>query len=192
MSSRLTPLSYAVLGLIGRGGASAHDLVDMVRRGGRIYWAAAPSKLYAEPKRLERLGLVRSEKRPGRTRERTFYTLTDDGLAALREWLDGPASMPRMYHDAVIRAMCGDLVGDEALLASLLPLREELLEWRGKLEEAARVAASLPHRERYLRLVHELGQALLQAQLDWLDRVEAELGGGSDPVTEAWTRQAPR
>jgi hypothetical protein len=45
-----------MLALIGRGGAAPHDLVDMVRRGGRLYYAAAPSQIYAEPKRLEELG----------------------------------------------------------------------------------------------------------------------------------------
>ena len=50
----LTPFSYVVLVLIGDGGAGAHDLVRMGRRGG-VYSTAADSQYYAEPKRLERL-----------------------------------------------------------------------------------------------------------------------------------------
>jgi DNA-binding PadR family transcriptional regulator len=174
-SERLTPLSYVVLALIGRGGAGPHELVDAVRRGGRIYWGAAPSKYYAEPKRLERLGFVRSEKRPGKTRERTFYTLTDDGLVALQEWVPTPAHVPRMYNEAVIRVMCGDLVDDAALLESLRPLRMEIREWLAKLDEAERIAERLPQRERYLKLVHSLGRALLRAHAEWIDEVEREL-----------------
>ena len=34
------------------GGASPHDLVDMLRRGGALFYAAAPSQLYAESHRL--------------------------------------------------------------------------------------------------------------------------------------------
>jgi hypothetical protein len=49
-----------------RGGAGPHDLASMMRRGS-IYRAAAESQWYGEPKRLERLGYLRSEKRPGKT-----------------------------------------------------------------------------------------------------------------------------
>ena len=48
----LTPFSYVVLTLVGQGGAGPHDLVRMARAG-RIYWEAADSQWYAEPKRLE-------------------------------------------------------------------------------------------------------------------------------------------
>ena len=50
-----------------------------------LYWSTAPASYYADPKRLERLGRLRSTKQPGRTRERTHYTLTERGLTALRE-----------------------------------------------------------------------------------------------------------
>ena len=66
-SNDLNPLSYVVMTLIGRNGAGAHDLVQMARRGQRLYWAGAASKMYAEPKRLEQLGYLRSRKEPGKT-----------------------------------------------------------------------------------------------------------------------------
>ena len=53
MADDLTNVSYVTLALIGDGGASPQDLVDMNRRGGQIYYAVAASRLYAEPKRLE-------------------------------------------------------------------------------------------------------------------------------------------
>ena len=79
-----------MLVLVGRGGAGPHDLVRMMRAQGGLYWAAAESHWYAEPKRLERLGYLRSRKEPGRTTERTEYELTKHGVAALREWLKRP------------------------------------------------------------------------------------------------------
>ena len=98
-SPDLTPFSYVVLTLVGRNGAGPHDLVRMARQG-RVHWSAAESQYYAEPKRLEKLGYLRAEKRPGRTRERTQYTLTDAGRAALMEWAAEPARFPRIQHEA--------------------------------------------------------------------------------------------
>jgi PadR family transcriptional regulator, regulatory protein AphA len=175
-TERLNPLSYVVLALIGRGGAGAHDLVSMVRRGARLYWSAAPSKMYAEPKRLEALGYVSARREAGRTRERTFYTLTPAGEEALREWAAAPASFPRIYNDAVCRLLAAHLVDDETLLRSLAALRVETRELHERLDEGLAVAATLPQRERHLQLVHSLGRRLVEAHEAWLDEVEAELG----------------
>ena len=176
----LNNVSYVTLALIGDGGASPHDLVDMYRRGGQIYYAVADSRLYAEPKRLEQLGYVSSEKRPGKTRERTFYTLTDKGRDALRRWIVEPPALARIQNEAVPKLLAGDVLGnDEQLLQALLGLRVELEVQQAKLDEGRERLAALPHRRRYLLLVHELGNRLLQVQREWLDDVERELKKGS-------------
>ena len=174
----LNNVSYVTLALIGDGGASPQDLVDMNRRGGEIYYAVAPSRLYAEPKRLEQLAYVRSEKRPGKTRERTFYTLTSKGREALRRWVAEPPALPRMQIEAVPKLISGDILGDDdRLLDALLTLREKLDAQQAKLDEGRASLEDLPHRRRYLLLVHELGGRLVQAHREWLDDVERELRG---------------
>jgi PadR family transcriptional regulator, regulatory protein AphA len=176
MSSELTPLSYVVLTLVGREGAAPHDLVRMARAGQRVYYAGAASKIYEQPKRLERLGYLRSEKRPGRTRERTYYTLTEKGLAALREWQGHPSRFPRIQSEVVARVLSSDLADDERVVVeSLQALREEIAALSAGIDEEERRAASIPHRERQLRLVRSLGRSLLRAHLDWIDEVEREL-----------------
>ena len=165
-----------MLALVGRGGAAPHDLVRMARGGQRLYFAGAASKIYEQPKRLEQLGYLRSEKRPGKTRERTYYTLTEKGLAALREWLGRPSSFPRIQSEAVARVLASDLAEDErAVVTSLQALRPEITELLAAIEDDERRASSLPHRERQLKLVRSLGRRLLQAHLDWIDEAEREL-----------------
>jgi DNA-binding PadR family transcriptional regulator len=172
----LNNVSYVTLALIGEGGASPQDLVDMHRRGGRIYYYVAPSRLYAEPKRLEALGYVTSEKRPGKTRERRFYNLTKKGHEALKRWAVEPPAAARIQNEAIPKLISGDIVGDDALLAeTLLTLRTELDEQAAKLDEARARLEELPHRRRYLLLTINLGMRLVDAQRDWLDDLEAEL-----------------
>lgn len=173
----LNNVSYVTLALIGDGGASPQDLVDMNRRGGQIYYAVAASRLYAEPKRLEQLGYVGSEKRPGKTRERTFYTLTDKGREALRSWALEPPALPRIQNEAIPKLMSGDIVGnDEQLLEALLGVRKEIEEQQARLDEGRQRLETLPYRRSYLLLVLDLGGRLLQVQREWLDEVERELG----------------
>lgn len=174
----LRPFSYVILALVGEGGAGPHDIVRMMRQGS-IYWSAADSHYYSEPKRLQRLGYLRSEKRPGRTHERTHYQLTTKGRRALRAWGAEPSAFPRIQHEAVVRVLAGDLIGDDALVDSIRGLRGELAALSGKLDVAEEVARTLPHRERYVRLVHRLGRGLVRLHEEWADEVERELAGRS-------------
>ena len=176
-SEQLTSFSYAVLVLVGEGGAGPHDIVRMMRRG-RVYWAASESQWYAEPKRLERLGLLRSRKEPGRTRPRTVYELTDPGRAALREWAATPAAFPRIQNEPVVRVLAADIVGDALALEGLRGLRADLDEIDASLDAAEEIARDLPHRERYLLLAHGLTLRLVAAYEEWLDEVERKFKPG--------------
>src|SRR6266540_5601252 len=112
---KLTSFSYAVLVLVGEGGAGAHDLVRMMREGQHVFWAASASQWYAEPKRLAGLGLLHAEKMPGRTHERTHYTLTDAGRTALREWLAQPSAFTRIQCEPIVRLLAAEYVDPEVL-----------------------------------------------------------------------------
>jgi len=176
LSSRLlTPFSYLVLTLVGRGGATAYELAQMQRRG-EGYFGYASSQWYAEPKRLAALGLLAAEREPGRTRERTRYHLTDGGRAALARWVPTPPRPPHVDSEAIVKVLAADLVDEQDVLASIRALRPELERMRSSIEEGIRRAADFPHRERYLLLNHRLVQRVLDAHLEWVDEVEAELG----------------
>ena len=60
----LSLFDYEVLALVGNGGAGAHDLLQMARRG-RVFAWAGESQYYTAPKRLARLGYLR----PARSRD---------------------------------------------------------------------------------------------------------------------------
>jgi DNA-binding PadR family transcriptional regulator len=101
--------------------------------------------------------------------------LTDEGRAALREWLGRPSELPRIQHEALVRVLAADLGRDKDVLTSLAGLRQDVAAKRALLDAAKERAATLPHRERHLRLVHRLGDLLLDAHEQWLDEVEQEL-----------------
>ena len=145
-------------------------------RQGRIYWDAAESQWYAEPKRLEALGYLTSRKEPGHTRPRTHYLLTAKARDALKAWMNGPARFPRIQHEPVCRLLAADLVGEQAVLESLRALREEIADITARLGVADSVAATIPHRTRYLLLNHRLARRIVEAHAEWLDDVERDLG----------------
>lgn len=177
--AKLTPFSYVILALIGRGGAGPHDIVRMMREGA-VFWTTSESHFYAEPKRLAKLGYLSAQKQPGRTRERTHYELTDQGREALTAWLAEPAAMPRVQNEAAAKLLGADFADDATVLASLNGLRAELDARYEDLEEMERRAGELPHRTRYLRLLNNLARRTLDTQRQWLDDVQRELAPPHD------------
>jgi len=173
-SERLTPFSYVILALVGRGGAGPHDIVRMMREGA-IFWTTSESHYYAEPKRLAKLGFLHAREEPGRTRPRTHYELTDAGRRALSQWLALPAAMPRIQHEGIVKLLAADFSDDATIQASLGGLRSEIEHAYRNLEEMERRAPSVPHRARYLRLINDYGRRSLDAQREWLDAVQREL-----------------
>src|SRR6187397_2868433 len=102
--NELTLFSYEILGLVGRNGAGAHDLLLMARRARMLDWAGE-SQYYVEPKRLAKLGYLEAHKEPGKTRERTVYALADKGLDALRDYARTPVTFTPVKSDPLLRLL---------------------------------------------------------------------------------------
>ena len=175
-SSELSLFSYEILGLVGRGGAGAHDLLRMARRGRILDWAGE-SQYYTEPKRLARLGYLDARIEPGRTRERTVYTLTERGLDALRAYAATPVELTPLKSEPLLRLLIADLVGEAVTRESLATLRDDVADVLERLAESEASAATLPHRSKYLLLVTGFLRAYAELHLELVDQVERELTG---------------
>jgi DNA-binding PadR family transcriptional regulator len=173
-SDELSLFSYEILGLVGSTGAGPHDLRQMVRRGRMLDWAGE-SQYYVEPKRLARLGYLEARKEPGKTRDRTVYTLTDKGLEALRAWARTPARFTPVKSEPLLRVLIADLAGEAPTRVSIGLLRDDIADLRARLEETERTADRLPHRRKYLLLVTSFLRRLLDLHLELVDEVEREL-----------------
>ena len=172
-SDELSLFSYEILGLVGRGGAGAHDLLRMARRGRMLDWAGE-SQYYTEPKRLARLGYLEARREPGKTRERTVYSLTEKGLDALRSYARTPVRFTPVKSDPLLRLLLCDLVGEDVTRESMLTLREDIAELMERLDESVATAEALPHRSRYLLLAIDFLRDYLTLHLDLVDTVERE------------------
>lgn len=169
----LTLFSYEMLALVGRGGAGPHDLRQMAKHGRFLAWAGE-SQYYVEPKRLAKLGYLDSRKEPGKTRERTVYSLNEKGLDALREWVRTPVGFTPFKSDALIRILATDLVGEDAVREGFAALRDDLEDMRARVAETAERAKALPHREQYLRLGLDFVEGLIRLYEELVEKVERD------------------
>ena len=176
-SLELSLFSYEILGLVGRQGASPHDLLRLAKRGRFLNWAG-DSQYYTEPKRLAELGYLTARKKPGKTRERTVYTLTDKGLEALRAWAKTPVTFTPLKSEPLLRLLICDLAGEEITRESMATLRDDIADLQTRLDEAEAAAHELPHREKYLLLTTGFMRRYLELHLELIDTVEREMAAG--------------
>jgi DNA-binding PadR family transcriptional regulator len=164
-SEQLSLFSYEILGLVGHGGAGAHDLLRLARRGRMLDWAGE-SQYYTEPKRLASLGYLDARREPGKTRDRTVYALTEQGLDALRAYAETPVRFTPLKSDPLLRLLLCDLVGEAVTRESMLTLREDVADLMGRLDESVETAQALPHRSKYLLLLIEFLRRYLELHLE--------------------------
>ncbi|HEX4814413.1 MAG TPA: helix-turn-helix transcriptional regulator [Nonomuraea sp.] len=84
-------LGFAILAVLARGDRTGYDLATAMRRPVGYFWTAGHSQIHAELQKLRASGLIgfRTEHGPG-PQDKKVYRLTDDGMAALREWITEP------------------------------------------------------------------------------------------------------
>ncbi len=107
---KLTPTSYALLGLLARKPQSAYQLNARMQHSLiRVYWPRVESHVYSEPKKLLRHKMVSEEKCTHNGRNRTVYTITAEGTRALQSWLSDDADLDlRMQAEFMLKLLLAD------------------------------------------------------------------------------------
>ncbi|MCU1368516.1 MAG: transcriptional regulator, PadR-like family [Ilumatobacteraceae bacterium] len=184
--AELPPTAWAVLGLLSfERELSGYDLKKWADNSLRFfYWSPAASQIYAELKRLERLGFVTSRiAAQDDLRNKRLFAITPAGLVAIRGWVQhAPVEPPMLKHGVALRAWLGHL-------ADPARLREMVAEHRDNsaalAEEASNAAASAAITKgweypalvsRWSQRYFEAEQRLAAEMLNDLDELAATLG----------------
>jgi DNA-binding PadR family transcriptional regulator len=180
---RLTPLGVMVLALLGEGDMHPYEMIRLMRfrRDDRLV-AITNGTMYHTVSRLERAGLLAEVgvDRDGNRPERTTYTVTDAGSAAVTEWVR--RELPRVDRPAEFRIALAEAHNlDRSEAIELLAQRRVALDAQRDLHEnglRGAIAKAVPYQ--YL-LELERESALLRADLDWLDSMITRIDGEDFP-----------
>jgi DNA-binding PadR family transcriptional regulator len=165
---RLSPTSYAVLGLIDVWGpCTPYDLKQAIEQTVENFWPVPHTTFYAEPTRLAEAGLLEVEQED-HGRRKKLYSITAAGKKALAAWVAEPtAEPPQLRDELMLKVFLGaepGLLVDERIAWH----REKLAELEGYLE-AVRAGEGTPGIERSLIAGTEYTRAML-AMFDKLRR----------------------
>jgi PadR family transcriptional regulator AphA len=182
-TDRLSTTSYVVLGMIGlRGPSTPYDLKRGIGRSVGYFWPFPHAQLYAEPERLERIGLLAVQPEDGGRRRKT-YSLTEAGRNALREWLAAPTNEHFQMRDIAELKLFFNELGDPGNVARLA--REQVSQHQQRIavyEEMQARFGELPavaRRMVTLRLGLEMEHAALRFWRSLADSTDGSDGAGS-------------
>jgi PadR family transcriptional regulator AphA len=182
---RLSTTSYLVLGMIAlRGPSTPYDLKRAVSRSVGYFWHFPHAQLYSEPDRLADAGLLALDTEEHGRRRKT-YSLTDEGRAALREWLAAPTAEHFQMRDIAELKLFFNEAGDPENIPALardqikqheerIAVYEQMVERFGREEWAEPRMITI---ELGLEMEHaalRFWSALANDELDRLRRERAE------------------
>jgi DNA-binding PadR family transcriptional regulator len=178
--AELTTTSYAILGLLNIQPWSAYELTQQAQRSLRYAWPKSESHLYAEPKRLVRMGLARVTEAPaGPVRTRQVYRITAAGRRALHRWLESVPAPPQLEFEAVLRLFYADATDKEAVLAALAQTQDDIRqrydEGLALVEAWLRDEAPFPERLHISALVAAFTRDLLLLMIRWSELAQREI-----------------
>lgn len=167
----LTITSYAFLGLLAIRPATGYELAKQVKHGMGRFWPRTTSKLYEEPKKLVKLGLVTATQGSTGKRPKVTYALTEAGRTTFQEWLARPSQDPALQAEHLMKVYFAEHGSRDDLLSTLAGVRA-WAETRGaEVMLTARAyqdgAGPQPGRMAQLVLVERLLIDLYEAIDDW-------------------------
>lgn len=184
MAATPTTTSFALLGLLGIKSWTAYEIVAQIKRGVHFFWPRSEAHLYAELKRLVERGHARAEIVEGPRRQRTLYTITPEGRAALEEWFSSPPAAPVIEAEGFLRLFLGDQGTAEDLRESLEATAREARELHAKgkalIGELLHTGGPFPNR---LHLVEPLATFIAgfyQDLIEWCEQTITEIGEWPD------------
>jgi len=178
--AELTTTSYAILGLLNIRPWSAYELTQQAQRSLRYVWPKSESHLYAEPKRLVRLGFARVHEIPaGPVRTRQVYRISAAGRRVLKRWLESEPAPPQLEFEAALRLFYADATDKAAVLSALAQTHDDLQQNYAEgmllVDAWLRGEAPFPERLHISALVAAFSRDLLSLMIRWSEFAQREM-----------------
>ena len=178
----LTGTHYAVLGLLAQRPWSTYELVRYLRTSNlRVIWTKTEARLYETPRELVEAGLATARKERisqetgTKGRERTIYTISRSGRAALRAWLKEPPQPASIAIESLLKLSFGEQGTLDDFIAQIAYLQEAIVS--SATPERLRAAADspqLPARHHISARIADLSDRVGWVVFEWLDELRTD------------------
>jgi PadR family transcriptional regulator AphA len=173
-------IKYAMLGFLSWRSLSGYDLKKMFADSELFYWSGNNNQIYRTLVQLHQEGLVAQEVQYQENYPaRKVYTITDQGLAELRQWLLSPPELPQYRNSFLVQLAWADQLAPGELDGLLAQYEHELhmqVLMRRERERRGSLNPARTPREAYLwRMLAENQISTYENELAWVRQLRQEL-----------------
>lgn len=142
--------------------------------GGRENWEVTPAQIYTTLNRMLKSGLIQVEDTPdGASDERQFFTITSSGMKELKHWFESEESTNPVQDAFYLKLMISREL--PFIETSRLITTQRSASYRELHRITSQRSALDPHTELARILLMDKAIMHLEADLRWLDMIEARL-----------------
>ena len=177
MKQRENKTRYAVLGMLSFSSKSGYEIGKAIQNSTNYFWSESDGQLYPILKQLTEEGLVtcvESEKLPGK-RSKKMYEMTDEGQAALLDWLRQPPVTFTVRNEFLLQLFFGHELSwqenRDKIKAFQVQLSQELAIY-DSIETRIKENSKHPT---YLLMSLAYGQYATKAEIAWCEDIIKQL-----------------
>lgn len=101
-------MDYVLLGLLSHEPMTGYEIKKRLDTSLRFFWGGSYGSIYPTLNQLEREGRVTKQDTSSNGREKITYSITDDGISALKEWLKKPAEKDELRYETLLKLFFGN------------------------------------------------------------------------------------
>jgi PadR family transcriptional regulator AphA len=169
----LSATAYVILGMVSKEARSGYEIKSLVDNTTRFFWAASYGQIYPELKRLAEAGLVEGTDSPTGGRKRTVYSITEDGEAELKAWLQRPPETYEMREEGLLKLFFANVLPAAEAVPILRAMRAHRLATAEQLR--AMEPGAREKEDPFPLMVLQGGIEFTEWFGDWCERMERQL-----------------
>ena len=175
-------IKYAILGFLSWQTFTGYDLKKVFTDSEFIYWSGNNNQIYRTLMEIQREGLVTSEvQHQENYPSRKVYTITQEGLSELRNWVLSTPELPQIRNTFLIQLAWADQLQSDELDELLDKYEYEInmqLLMRQERDRRGREKPARTQREEYIwKMIFENWVTSYENELAWVRKLRKELEG---------------
>ena len=173
-------IKHAILGILSWKSSTGYELKKIFEDSTTMYWSGNNNQIYKSLVQLLDEGLVTNEvQHQESSPSKKIYSITEAGLASLREWVLTEPEAPEIKNNFLIQLAWADQLEDEELDGMLVDYENKIQLQIAYQKEKMRRGEHTPNRNpREAMLWNKISENLLSSyynELNWVQELRKDL-----------------
>lgn len=174
-------IEFAILGLLSWKPLTGYDLKKIIADSDIYYWSGNNNQIYNSLVALHRDGLVTQQVQYQESLPtKKLYTITEKGLAALKNWVIKNPDLPEIRNNFLIQLTWANMLSGDELDVLLMQYEEEIYAHLRMLEARIGIVSSgvsdRTPRERYLwEQINRHQASIYRLEYEWIQDLRKNL-----------------